>query len=59
MPRILSLLTIPLALLLMLYPDYSLWVNLIFPAWTLVVSVYILVRKPALSVPKATGEVPG
>ena len=59
MPRILSLLTIPLALLLMIYPDYSIWVNLIFPAWALVVSVYILIRKPASSVPKATGEVPG
>jgi hypothetical protein len=43
MPRGLAFLTFGLALVLLLSIGYSLWVTLIFPAWVLVVSVYILV----------------
>ncbi len=42
MPRWLALLTYGLALFLMVSLGYSLWVTLIFPAWVLVISIYIL-----------------
>jgi hypothetical protein len=41
--RGLAFLTYGLALVLLFSIDYSLWVTLIFPAWVLVISVYILV----------------
>jgi hypothetical protein len=50
MPRWLAFLTFGLALVLLLSISYSLWVTLIFPAWVLIISVYILVsnlRSPA------------
>jgi hypothetical protein len=43
MPRGLAFLTYALALVLLFSIGYSLWVTLIFPAWVLVISVYILV----------------
>jgi hypothetical protein len=56
MPRGLAFLTFGLALVLLLSIGYSLWVTLIFPAWVLVVSVYILV----LNLRSSEGEqVPG
>jgi len=42
MPRWLALLTYGLAIVLLLSIGYSLWVTLIFPAWVLIISVYIL-----------------
>ncbi len=42
MPRWLAFLTYGLALVLLLSISYSLWVTLIFPAWVLIISVYIL-----------------
>lgn len=51
MPRWLAFLTFGLALVLLLSISYSLWVALIFPAWVLIISVYILVsnlRSPAI-----------
>ena len=42
MPRWLAFLTYALALVLLLSISYSLWVTLIFPAWVLIISVYIL-----------------
>jgi hypothetical protein len=42
MPRWLAFLTYGLALVLLLSIGYSLWVMLIFPAWVLVISIYIL-----------------
>jgi hypothetical protein len=43
MPRWLAFLTYGLALVLLVSVGLSLWVTLIFPAWVLVISVYILV----------------
>lgn len=51
MPRWLVFLTYGLALVLLVSISYSLWVILIFPAWVLGISVYILVanlRSPAI-----------
>jgi len=42
MPRWLAFLTYGLALVLLVSIGYSLWVALIFPAWVLVISIYIL-----------------
>jgi hypothetical protein len=42
MPRWLVFLTYGLALVLLVTISYSLWVTLIFPAWVLIISVYIL-----------------
>ena len=50
MPRGLAFLTFALALVLLFSIGYSLWVTLIFPAWVLIISVYILIlnlRNPA------------
>jgi hypothetical protein len=41
-----AILTYILALVLLVSIRYSLWVLLIFPAWVLTVSVYLLVRNP-------------
>ncbi len=49
MPRALALLTYALALTLLFIVNYSLWLELIFPAWVLIISVYILLinlRRP-------------
>ena len=49
MPRVLALLTYALALTLLFIVNYSLWLELIFPAWVLIISVYILIinlRRP-------------
>ncbi|RVW05708.1 hypothetical protein [Rhodococcus xishaensis] len=43
MPRWLAVTTYVLALTLLLVVSLSLWVTLVFPAWVLVISVYILV----------------
>jgi hypothetical protein len=43
MPRWLSLLTYPVALLLLLSGTLSLWASLAFPLWVLIVSLYVLV----------------
>jgi hypothetical protein len=43
MPRWLAFLTYALALILLVSVGLSLWVTLIFPAWVLVISAYILV----------------
>lgn len=43
MPRWMALLTYPLALLLLFVVAHADWVILVFPAWVLMVSVYILV----------------
>jgi len=57
MPRWLAFVTYGLALVLLLTISYSLWVTLIFPAWVLMISVYILVSnlrsKPVGSVEDA------
>jgi len=50
MPRGLAFLTYGLALVLLFSIGYSLWVTLLFPAWVLIISVYILIlnlRNPA------------
>ncbi len=50
MPRWLAVITYLLALALLLIIDLSLWVTLIFPAWVLMISVFILalnLKKPA------------
>ena len=46
MPRWIALLTYPVALVLLLVFTQSWWVILIFPAWVLLVSVYILIAQP-------------
>jgi hypothetical protein len=43
MPRWLAFLTYALAMVLLVSVGLSLWVTLIFPAWVLVISIYILV----------------
>lgn len=43
MPHLLSYLTYLLALVMLVATGYSLWLLLIFPAWVLIVSVYILI----------------
>lgn len=43
MPRWLALITYVLALVLMISIGFSHWVTMIFPAWVLVISVYILI----------------
>jgi hypothetical protein len=51
MPRWLSLLTYPIALVLLLSGSLSLWATLVFPIWVFIVSVYVLIvnlrRAPA------------
>ena len=47
MPRWMALLTYPVALVLLFVFTHSWWVILIFPAWVLLVSVYILIARPA------------
>lgn len=46
MPRWLALLTYGLALVLLLTPNLSGWLILAFPTWVLIISVFILVRRP-------------
>jgi hypothetical protein len=43
MPRMLSYLTYFLALVMLVAISQSLWLLLIFPAWVLLVSVYLLI----------------
>ncbi|WP_067835768.1 hypothetical protein [Nocardia lijiangensis] len=57
MPRWLPLITYPLALILLLVLDLSLWAALVFPAWVLVVSVTILVANRPES-PPALDDIP-
>ena len=47
MPRWMALITIVVALLLLFVFTQSWWVVLVFPAWVLLVSVYILIAQPA------------
>ncbi len=51
MPRWLAFITYGSALILMFSISYSTWVTLLFPAWVLVISLYILVQslRPDLS----------
>jgi hypothetical protein len=42
MPRPLALLTYALALLLLITSNFSMWIAFIFPAWVLVISIFIL-----------------
>jgi hypothetical protein len=44
MPRWLAFITYGSALILMFSISYSTWVTLLFPAWVLVISLYILVQ---------------
>jgi hypothetical protein len=48
MPRWMALVTIVVALLLLFVFTQTWWVVLVFPAWVLLVSVYILIAQPAL-----------
>ncbi len=50
MPRWLALITYLLALALLLIISHSLWVQLVFPAWVVVIEVYALLsnRKKAI-----------
>ena len=43
MPRGLALLTYALALVLLLVVSLSVWIILVFPAWVMIISVYVLV----------------
>jgi hypothetical protein len=47
MPRWMALITIVVALLLLFVFTQAWWVILVFPAWVLLVSVYILIAQPA------------
>jgi hypothetical protein len=53
MPRWMALLTFPLALLLLFVVAHADWVILVFPAWVLMVSVYILISHLAGRAPGA------
>jgi L-asparagine transporter-like permease len=46
MPRWMALITIVLALVLLFVFTQSWWVVLVFPAWVLLVSIYILAAQP-------------
>jgi hypothetical protein len=46
MPRWMALITFPIALVLLFVFSQSFWVVLVFPAWVLLVSVYILIARP-------------
>ncbi len=63
MPRWIALLTYPVALVLLFIVGAAWWVILVFPAWVLLVSVYILIaylggRRPAEIGDATAGEVP-
>jgi len=47
MPRWMALITVIVALVLLFVFTQSFWVVLVFPAWVLLVSVYILIAQPA------------
>ena len=47
MPRWMALLTVVVALILLFVFTQSYWVVLVFPAWVLLVSVYILIARPS------------
>jgi len=50
MPRPAALVTLTIALILMVIINFSLWIVLVFPAWVLAISVYVLyqnLRRPA------------
>jgi L-asparagine transporter-like permease len=55
MPRWMALITIVVALLLLFVFTQSWWVVLVFPAWVLLVSVYILIAQPTRD-QQGTGE---
>ena len=50
MARWFVILTYVLALSLILFVNFSLWVQLIFPGWVFAASVYFLIRRKAESV---------
>jgi hypothetical protein len=56
MHRGLAFLTYGLALVLLFSIGYSLWVTLIFPAWVLIISVYILVLNLRSKAAAAEGD---
>lgn len=45
-PRWLAIVTYGLALILLVSVNYSLWLTLVFPAWVLMISLYILASNP-------------
>jgi hypothetical protein len=47
MPRWLAVVTYALALTLLVVTTLSLWVTLLFPAWALTISTFLLVRHPS------------
>ena len=56
MPRGLAFLTYALALVLLFSLSLSLWVTVIFPAWVLIVSLYILAMNLRQQVAGREGE---
>lgn len=50
MPRWLTVITYLLAVTLLVVINLSLWITLLFPAWVLVISAFILIKKPSSSV---------
>ena len=58
MPRWMALLTYALALVLLFIFTQSPWIILVFPAWVLMVSVYILVTRLAGDRPAARDDTP-
>jgi hypothetical protein len=58
MPLPVALVTLVIALVLMIVINFSLWIVLLFPAWVLSVSLYILylnLRRPAGNLPNGMG----
>lgn len=50
MPRLVAIATLAIALMLLFVINFSLWIVLVFPAWVLTISVYVLyqdLRRPA------------
>ena len=58
MPRCMALLTYALALVLLFIFTQSPWIILVFPAWVLMVSLYILVTRLAGDRPAAHDDAP-
>jgi L-asparagine transporter-like permease len=57
MPRWMALITIVVALVLLFVFTQAWWVVLVFPAWVLLVSAYILIAQPSQG-QKEAGERP-
>ena len=59
MPRWIALVTVVVALVLLFVFTQSWWVVLVFPAWVLLVSVFILVARPSGPPAADSGEESG